>query len=216
MNNKIRKKTNRLGFRTTDKYVLFWGSIFSQWQKVDFTDINGTKFSSAEQFMFYYKARIFNDQVNLKKIMGTRDPKKQKAYGREVKNFKKSVWEKHARQIVFLANFYKFSQNPNMKEKLLSFKGLDFVEASPHDSIWGIGLHYENKLAEDKENWNGMNFLGEAINSVRNIIYSELKEEEKDSQNIIINLTKEIEDYIKQQEKFVNKKFSKNLKYCVN
>jgi ribA/ribD-fused uncharacterized protein len=42
-----------------------------------------------------------------------------------------------------------------------------FVEASPMDTIWGIGLAADNKRAGDPTKWSGLNLLGFALMTVR-------------------------------------------------
>ena len=70
-------------------------------------------------------------------------------------------------EIVFDANMAKFSQNPKMLKELMDTEDLEIVEASPYDKIWGIGLHETDPKALDKSKWQGTNWLGEAIMSVR-------------------------------------------------
>lgn len=158
------------GFRVTQKYLLFWGSVFSQWYKANFTDFNGTKFSSAEQFMFYHKALLFKDYEMLEKIMQTSDPKKQKEYGRLVKNFDNAIWEEYSPEIVTLGNYLKFKQNKELEKEMIRYKYKFFVEASPVDKIWGIGLHYNDPLAEDQTKWLGLNKLGNALTYVKDCL----------------------------------------------
>ena len=49
----------------------------------------------------------------------------------------------------------KFSQNPHLKEKLFSVTQDHFVEASPSDAIWGIGMPEHKARVTSPENWNG-------------------------------------------------------------
>ena len=52
---------------------------------------------------------------------------------------------------------------------LLKFgKDHNFVEGSPYDKIWGIGIHFEDELANDSKNWKGENLLGQALDMVYN------------------------------------------------
>ena len=46
-----------------------------------------------------------------------------------------------------------FSQNPHLKQELLSTAGTTLVEASPRDRIWGIGLGANNPKALDRKTW---------------------------------------------------------------
>ena len=42
-----------------------------------------------------------------------------------------------------------------------------FVEASPYDKIWGVGLYETDDRILDEKNWLGENLLGKAITEVR-------------------------------------------------
>lgn len=41
------------------------------------------------------------------------------------------------------------------------------MEASPINTIWGIGLSEKDKRAWNKETWRGQNLLGEILTKVR-------------------------------------------------
>lgn len=155
--------------------ILFWGhqpidkvkkNCFSQWYPSDFV-ISGVKYNCCEQYMMAQKAKLFNDNEMLNAIMGTSDPREIKAYGRQVKNFDAKAWEEKCRDIVFEANYAKFSQNPKLKEFLLSTGDEVIAEASPYDNIWGIGLKADDPLAQNEATWKGTNYLGKAIMAVR-------------------------------------------------
>lgn len=152
--------------KETNHFLLFWGSEFSQWFKSIFVE-DGITFSSAEQYMMYHKALLFNDTEIAKEIMSISDVKKIKAFGRKVSGFNDKIWTENRETIVYNGTFLKFTQNQKLKTKLLSYPDKIFVEASPHDKIWGIGLHFNDVLALDKKTWKGLNLLGEAITKVR-------------------------------------------------
>ena len=150
----------------TDKYVFFWNGPFSQWYPANFT-IDDVEYNCAEQYMMAQKALLFNDSESHKMIMESIWPDEQKEYGRNVKGFDKDKWETVCRQIVFDGNMAKFSQNPKLLEELMYTDSLEIVEASPYDKIWGIGLHETDPKALDKSQWEGTNWLGIEIMSVR-------------------------------------------------
>lgn len=167
--------------KVTDKYVLFWGSIFSQWysktedgRNYQFKEDN-IEFTSCEQYMMYHKAILFNDKEVAEQILNIKDVKKIKDLGRIVKNFDPKIWNEHKFNIVYNGNLLKFTQNDKLKVELLRYKGKTFVEGSPKDCIWGIGLHYSDKLALDEKNWKGENLLGKAITKVRDNILKGIK-----------------------------------------
>ena len=158
--------------KTTDKGVYFWSGIYSQWNKSDFT-IDGMKFTTAEQYMMYKKALLFEDEEVANAIMRTNNPREQKALGRKVRGFDADVWNAVCRDYVYEANYAKFTQDPNLMEQLMATGDKEIVEASPKDRIWGIGLHYDDERVHDKSQWQGKNWLGEAIMRARTQILTE-------------------------------------------
>jgi len=161
-----------------EDFVLFWNGIYSQWHPSNFT-IDGIEYNCCEQYMMAKKALTFNDQESYKMIMYSDNPRDQKAFGRRVKNFNAEVWSVISREVVYQANYAKFTQNPELRKQLMATGDLEIVEASPYDKIWGIGLGEEDPRAWDKSQWEGTNWLGEAIMRVRET----LKNEEQDGKN---------------------------------
>lgn len=155
----------------TEKFTLFYGGYASQWAACTFV-IDGVTYNCAEQYMMAEKARLFGDDDALQIIMGTNSPKVQKATGRLVKNFRKDRWEENAKLIVYRANLAKFLQNADMLEWLITTAGTTLVEASPWDTIWGIGMGAEDPRCLDRSQWKGTNWLGEIVTQVRNDIMS--------------------------------------------
>lgn len=163
--------------------VLFWktSSPFSQFHPcrfvVTFTnesddnkDIDFT-FTSAEQYMMYMKAVTFKDFDIADKILNETVPKKIKALGRKVKNFKNKKWNSVKFDIVKEGNIYKFSQNKDLKKALRDTGDKILVEASPYDRIWGIGMGRSNPDVYDPSKWKGQNLLGKALMDVREYLY---------------------------------------------
>jgi len=155
--------------RITEKYAFFWNSLYSQWytRKNLFKDDNGVYYSSAEKYMMCKKAEVFQAHEILFKMLSTDNARMIKKFGREIKNFSDEVWDKHKLDIVIKANYFKFSQNPELLEIMKQHKDLILVEASPEDKIWGIGLHFSNDDVLDKCKWNGENLLGKCLMDVR-------------------------------------------------
>lgn len=151
-----------------EKFTFFWRHRLSQWHMVDFIDIStNTKFNCAEQYMMYHKALLFNDQESAAKILAAAHPRDQQALGRNVAGFDKNVWDLYARDIVYNGNYYRFMQNRDQYDLLLSTQGTTLVEASPEDTIWGIGLGKDDPRCLDRKLWRGTNWLGETLTKLR-------------------------------------------------
>lgn len=155
--------------RITDKYVFFYGGVFSNWFKCTFT-FKGVEYNCTEQAMMHHKALLFNDLTVARLIMLSDSPSEQKALGREVENFNMFKWALESDHIVTEANYCKFNQNPELKTKILSMGNRQFVEASPRDKIWGIGMGENSIGVENPANWKGKNKLGNCLTSVRDLI----------------------------------------------
>lgn len=170
------------------KYLCFWGhqpskdgtitkTCFSQWWLCDFV-VDGIEYKSAEHWMMAEKARLFNDDEILTKIIDCRTPAEAKKLGRQVKDFDVEIWKENCFEIVVNGNFYKFSQNQQLKQFLLNTKERVIVEASPVDAIWGIGLAIDNPNTEIPEKWEGTNLLGFALMEVRDRLNKILREKQ--------------------------------------
>lgn len=158
------------------EYIFFWGhqekgsqvtkSCFSQWYESKFHE-GEHEFLTAEHYMMYHKAKLFEDDRACEKVLAAVTPAEAKAVGREVLGFDQKLWEEKRFGIVVDANVAKFSQNPQLKAFLLSTGSQVLVEASPVDKIWGIGLAQDNPAAGDPNQWKGLNLLGFALMEVR-------------------------------------------------
>lgn len=152
-----------------EKFTFFWSGPFSNWYPCSFT-IDKIKFNCTEQHMMWCKAQLFNDPETAAKILASNNPKEQKGFGRQVKNFNVGKWAEICKKVVFVGNVAKYQQNDNLCKLLLATVGTTLVEASPYDKIWGIGLAANDKRAQDRSTWQGKNLLGEVLTNVRDHI----------------------------------------------
>jgi ribA/ribD-fused uncharacterized protein len=160
--------------RTTATHVYFYQAMYSQWFPARFTAQLRTsemetprEFVNAEQFMMARKAVLFDDRETLDRIMDTENPSRHKKLGRAVRNFDQAVWNEHAMDAIVTGNFAKFSQNAELGEQLLATGSRTLVEGSLHDTIYGVGLYWNDDRILDEANWCGTNLLGIALMTVR-------------------------------------------------
>jgi ribA/ribD-fused uncharacterized protein len=141
----------------------------SNWYESPF-ELEGLKFTSVEQAMMYKKAILMGDHAVAQHVMTTQDPKRIKALGRQVQNFDAAKWDEHKVAIVTSALMAKFSQNEDLKRRLLETEDATLVEAAHYDKIWGNGLSANHPDANKPEAWPGQNLLGQCLMSVRSTL----------------------------------------------
>lgn len=117
--------------------------------------------------MMYGKALLFEDPEVAAEILAADHPRKHKALGRKVRRFDAAIWNRERERIVRAGNHAKFTQNPELRELLLATRGTTLVEASPYDTIWGIGRAAADPRAQDPKQWKGQNLLGKILTALR-------------------------------------------------
>ena len=158
-------------------FCLFWGhrpskdgvitqSCLSQWWMGEFRYVV-QKYCCMEQFMMEKKAQLFGDETIRKQILEGQTPDQFKVLGRKVQGFDQELWDRAKHPIVLNGNWCKFSQNRRLRDFLLSTGDSILVEASPYDTIWGIGLSADSPDAQNPWKWRGQNLLGFALMEVR-------------------------------------------------
>lgn len=155
-----------------DGYALFWSQWPSNWERSAFT-LDGVTYNCVEQYMMAEKARLFGDTRALARIMASPDPSDQKRFGREVLGYDEQSWAKVRYGVVLRATVAKYKQNPHLLKLLLATGNLTFVEASPEDLVWGIGMKSDHTHATNPDRWRGQNLLGKAVTEAREILRAE-------------------------------------------
>jgi ribA/ribD-fused uncharacterized protein len=158
------------------EFVLFWGgerthggvgrSCLSQWYPAPFT-LDGVTYPTAEHYMMVGKARLFCDDEAAAEVLADPDPGKAKSVGRRVRDFDHDRWAEHRYDIVVAGNRAKFAQHEPLRDFLLATSGKVLAEASPYDTIWGIGLDARQPESFRPSRWRGLNLLGFALMDVR-------------------------------------------------
>lgn len=153
-------------------FVFFWGGPFSNFYPAKI-NVDGEEYLTTEQYFMSSKALFFGDLEINKLIMEAKSPKKAKNLGRKIKDFDADEWSKVCKSFMFKGNYAKYTQHKYLQEELLATGDKKFVEASPFDHLWGIGLSEENAINMNPEDWPGKNWLGEILNKVRYRIIKE-------------------------------------------
>lgn len=126
----------------------------------------------SEQGFMLVKCLVFlegnSSNISLfEEILKAESPKDAKELGRKVHGYNDQVWASVREQAMFFNLIRKFNQNPDLKSKLLATGDAVLVEASPYDSIWGIGMRESDPLISDPFRWKGLNLLGKCLEDVR-------------------------------------------------
>jgi ribA/ribD-fused uncharacterized protein len=162
-------------------YAVFWGSWPSNWEPSTFI-IDKVRYNCVEQYMMAEKARLFGDEEVRAKILASPYPKAQKAFGRKVRGYNDAAWSAVRYSIVLAGTLEKYKQNAELRALLLDTGDAVFVEASPSDAIWGIGLPEDSPDATNPSKWRGQNLLGKAITEVRGLIRHAEEDDDNDAE----------------------------------
>lgn len=121
------------------------------------------QFNCGEQFMMTGKAWLFETDPNtptLKAILASKKPMEQKALGRKVRGFNDDIWAPASVEIVVASQIARAEVDQRLGRLYISSGTKIFVEGSPRDKIWGVGIHWKQKSIENERNWKGENRLG--------------------------------------------------------
>lgn len=178
-------KINEDGYRVTDTHVFFYKKWLSNfgickffWSYYDDKKaVHSGTFVCTEQAFMWAKALHFGDletahQIYQESHAQKPSPMKCKNLGRQVKNYDDNEWSRVRYNVMRDVNLAKYRQNKDLCKKLFNpdFWRKTFVEASPIDCIWGVGLDLSNDRIVDPTNWRGQNLLGKALTEVRDTI----------------------------------------------
>ncbi len=162
------------------EFQFFWGhtnkeanvvnkSCLSQWFESSFV-VESVTYLTAEHWMMAQKAILFDDWKSYEKIIHCTNTANAKELGRFVLGFDEITWNKTKFDIVKIGNIHKFNQNKALGSFLIDTHDKVLVEASPSDTVWGIGLSQEEPGCDNIHSWQGQNLLGFALMEVRDFL----------------------------------------------
>jgi len=120
------------------------------------------------------KASIFEDTEAFEKLAADPTPTEAKKLGRSVNDFSQQKWDKLVLRVVVDALYWKFTNNEEVKAKLIATGDRMLADASIFDKLWGIGLDVSHADVDSPSRWKGCNVLGYALMIVRNLVRTDL------------------------------------------
>jgi len=159
----------------TDTHVYYYGKDDwpSNFHPVSFPIkvLNSTGYFMArtgEHAFQMCKAALFNDMVALERILTASSPFEALQLGRTIKGYSDPVWLERRESAMRHVLRAKINSSTHLKRQALEFKGKCFVEASPRNQVWGVGLSVGNPDITDPTKWRGTNLQGKSWNTVIN------------------------------------------------
>lgn len=130
-------------------------------------EYDGEVFTSSEQLFMACKAVYFGDIATYEAILLSTTPKEAKRLGRQVSRFDAEEWDVVKEAIMMFCLRLKFDQNPELRTKLLEHAKIGrFVEASPYDREWGVGMREDDPRVCSVSTHRGKNKLGRLLDAL--------------------------------------------------
>ena len=132
---------------------------------------NGETYNCSEQYIMACKARLFDDQESVVKIMQEEDPVKQKRLGKNVENFDEAHWKSCAQELIVPGLLEKFKQSPVCNKILKETNQRAIFEANPSDNFFGVGMSLHASGVWTASNFPGKNIMGKVLTIVRDKLF---------------------------------------------
>ena len=91
-----------------------------------------------------------------------------------MRHFGHDLLQKDCEHIVPRGNIATFLQKDEIRFALGHTGDRRLAEASPHDTMWGIGLSARDSRASSPDSWCGQNLLGQALENAREILHRDI------------------------------------------
>ena len=145
---------------------------FSNFYETEF-ELDGVKYKSAEHAYQGIKAKTFGDNEAFEKVIKAKSAQSAKAAGKKVKDYKEDTWKEKKDEIMKTVLRAKFTQNLELRKKLLDTGDKLIANADSRDKYWGIGTSANTSMATDPKKWKGENKLGKMLEELRAQIKAE-------------------------------------------
>jgi ribA/ribD-fused uncharacterized protein len=94
------------------------------------------------------------------KCLRSKLPKEQKGHGRRCRNFDLQLWDIVSIPVVVSCLIARAEADDVLRILYMRAGSRAFVEGSPTDTIWGVGIHWGDAKIDNESNWRGANKLG--------------------------------------------------------
>lgn len=132
--------------------------------------VDGVKFPTVEHYFQWSKAKLFGADATAEKMLKSNSAKTVKALGgpakKAIEGFDPAKWDEHKVEFMKTGMKAKFTQNAELREKLLATGERPLGEASARDSFWGIGTSAETAKSKDVAKWK-KNMTGNLLQELR-------------------------------------------------
>lgn len=171
-NIKTRPVGNGLGFQGEESFL-------SNFFPVTLT-VEKCLFSSSEQAFQYFKAITCKKDESAAKILSMANPRDIKLAGDNIPA--KAIWECHKEAFMRSIVHAKFTQNPEIKKRLLDTKDLPLMECTKN-RWWGCGWRIDAPEWEKQSTYPGLNKMGKILMEVRAALSKGASEDDNDALN---------------------------------
>lgn len=135
--------------------------------------MDGIEYKSAEHAFEAIKAKTFGDDETFAKILKAKSAQSAKSFGNKVKGFNEEAWKEKQDEVMKSILRAKFTQNLDLRKKLLDTDDKVLANADSRDKYWGIATSANTTMAKDPKKWKGENKLGTMLEEVRAVLKAE-------------------------------------------
>jgi ribA/ribD-fused uncharacterized protein len=127
-------------------------------------------YHSVKQALYAELAKVFNDQSHLDQILLTESPdeivyKLEDVPGDKDEN--EAKWNENVKKLLYDINLVKFTQYPELGNRLLETRNAVLGAYVADDMLMGIGISLDRMESKKQINWTGQNLLGKALMDIR-------------------------------------------------
>ena len=144
------------------------GYLSMKWDVI--IDIDDTLYNSAYQALMASLAIYFEDESNLTKILAATNPDEITYKYTDIPGSSTDTeekWNNQLKKLLFDINLAKFTQHPELAQKLVETGDAKLGYYQPDDNQLGIGISLDSENSKDSTKWTGQNWLGNTLEQIR-------------------------------------------------